>query len=226
MNMRSLVLSAAIVGQVLAACNAAPATIAPTEPPTLAPAVPPPTPVPTADPRCPEPAEGTQLLTHEEDGYCFLYPDRLLRVDPSPHTVCLVPEGDTQGCDNLVAAVEVTDAEGRTAAQIADEKMLREGGFGADGCTAPIAGIQTLVLPHLADQGLTCEMLFVREDRLYTLKFALPDPDDPPEVGNALVHLFNTVTASFTLPPVVAVPSVAEGTAVVAFVQEGDLRVW
>src|SRR3989304_2382084 len=50
------------------------------------------------------------------------------------------PEGHTKGCDNLVAAVEVTDAEGRTAAQIADEKMLREGGFGADGCTAPIAG--------------------------------------------------------------------------------------
>ena len=103
MNMRSLVLSAAIVGQVLAACNAAPATIAPTEPPTLAPAVPPPTPVPTADPRCPEPTEGTQLLTHEADGYCFLYPDGLLRVDSSEHAVCLVPEGDTLECHNLVA---------------------------------------------------------------------------------------------------------------------------
>src|SRR3990172_54472 len=183
-------------------------------------------PSPIVDPRCPEPTEDTQLLTHEEDGYCFLYPHGLLRVDSSEHAVCLVPEGDTQGCDNLVAAVEVTDAEGRTAAQIADEKMLREGGFGADGCTAPIAGIQTLVLPHLADQGPTCEMLFVREDRLYTLKFALPDPDDPPEVGDALVHLFNTVSATFTLPPVVAAPSAAEGPAVVAFVQEGDLRVW
>ena len=226
MNMRSLVLSAAIVGQVLAACNAAPATIAPAEPPTLAPAVPPPTPVPTADPRCPEPTEGTQLLTHEADGYCFLYPDGLLRVDSSEHAVCLVPEGDSLGCDNLVAAVEVTDAEGRTAAQIADEKILSEGGVGADGCTAPIAGIQAVVLPQIADQGPSCEMLFVREDRLYTLKFALPDPDDPPEVGDALVFLFNTVTASFTLPPVVAVPGPAQGTAAVAFVQDGDLWVW
>ncbi|HLF36329.1 MAG TPA: hypothetical protein VI520_00185, partial [Anaerolineales bacterium] len=182
--------------------------------------------MPTREPRCPEPTEGTQLLTHEEDGYCFLYPDGLLRVDTSEHAVCLVPEGDTQGCDNLVAAVEVTDAEGRTAAQIADEKMLSEGGFGADRCTAPIAGIQAVVLPQVADQGLTCEMLFVREDRLYTLKFGLPDPDDPPEVGDALVHLFNTVTTSFTLPPVVAAPSPAKGTAVVAYVQEGDLRVW
>jgi len=166
------------------------------------------------------------LLTHEEDGYCFLYPDGLLRVDSSGHALCLVSEGDILGCDSFVAAVEVTDAEGRTAAQIADEKMLSESGFGADGCTAPIAGIQTVVLPQVADEGLTCEMLFVREDRLYTLKFALPDPDDPPEVGDALVHLFNTVTASFTLPPVVAAPSPAKGTAVVAFVQEGDLRVW
>ena len=224
MNMRSLVLSAAIVGQVLAACNAAPATIAPTEPPTLAPAVPPPTPVPTADPRCPEPTEGTQLLTHEADGYCFLYPDGLLRVDSSEHAVCLVPEGDSLGCDNLVAAVEVTDAEGRTAAQIADEKILSEGGVGADGCTAPIAGIQAVVLPQIADQGPSCEMLFVREDRLYTLKFALPDPDDPPEVGDALVHLFNTVTESFTWPPAVAAP--AQGTAVVAYVQDGNLWAW
>jgi hypothetical protein len=166
------------------------------------------------------------LLTHENDGYCFLYPDGLLRVDPSPHTVCLVPEGDTQGCDNLVAAVEVTDANGRSAAQIADEKTPSEDGFGAFGCTAPIAGIQAVVLPRVADQGLGCEMLFVRKDRLYTLKFVLPDPDDPPEVSDALVHLFNTVTASFTLPPVVEAPSPAKGTAVVAFVQEGDLRVW
>jgi hypothetical protein len=140
--------------------------------------------------------------------------------------VCLVREGETLGCDNLVAAVEVTDAEGRTAAQIADEKMPSEGGFGADRCTAPIAGIQTVVLPQVADQGPTCEMLFVREDRLYTLKFALPDPDDPPEVGDALVFLFNTVTASFTLPPVVAVPGPTQGTAAVAFVQDGDLWVW
>src|SRR3990172_3455214 len=222
-------LAAVVLVFAVGACNAAPADVAPTEPPTQVPAVPPtsaPPPAPTADPRCPDPTEGTQLLTHEVDGYCFLYPDGLLRVDLSPHAVCLVPEGATQGCQNLVAAVEVTDAEGRTAAQISDEKTLSEGGFGADRCTASIAGIQAVVLPQVADQGLTCEMLFVREDRLYTLKFALPDPDDPPEVGNALVHLFNTVTASFTLPPVVAVPSVAEGTAVVAFVQEGDLRVW
>src|SRR3990172_5161225 len=74
------------------------------------------TPSLTPDPRCPKPTEDTQLLTHEEDGYCFLYPHGLLRVDSSEHAVCLVPEGNTQGCDNLVAAVEVTDAEGRTAA--------------------------------------------------------------------------------------------------------------
>src|SRR3990170_441913 len=135
MNMRSLVLSAAIVGQVLAACNAAPATIAPAQPPTLAPAVPPPTPVPTA-------------------------------------------------------------------AQIANERSGGEGGFEPGSCTAAIAGIQAVVLTQVADQGPTCEMLFVRGDRLYTLKFALPDPDDTPEVGDALVHLFNTVTASFTLPTV------------------------
>ncbi|HLF36436.1 MAG TPA: hypothetical protein VI520_00730, partial [Anaerolineales bacterium] len=94
------------------------------------------------------------MLTHEEDGYCFLYPDGLLRVDSSQHAVCLVPEGDLLGCDSFVAAVEVTDAEGRTAAQIADEKVLSEGSVGADRCTAPIAGIQTVVLPQVADQGL------------------------------------------------------------------------
>jgi len=211
----------------LAGCGSAATTIAPSPPATPMSSVPP-TPVPpaTPDPRCPEPTEGTQLLTHEADGYCFLYPDGLLRVDSSEHAVCLVPEGDSLGCDNLVAAVEVSDAEGRTAAQIADEKMLGEGGSGAERCTSPIAGIQTVAVPEVARHGLACELLFVREDRLYTLKFALPDPDDPPEVDDALVFLFNTVTASFTLPPVVAVPGPAQGTAAVAFVQDGDLWVW
>jgi len=222
MKTRLLGLAAMIA---LAGCGPAPATIPPSAPPTPMPTAPP-TSIPTAQPRCPEPTEGTQLLTHEEDGYCFLYPDGLLRVDSSEHAVCLVPEGDTQGCDNLVASVEVTDAEGRTAAQIADERSGGEGGFEPGRCTSSIAGIQTVELTEAAGQGPTCGMLFVREDRLYTLKFALPDPDDPPEVGDALVHLFNTVTASFTLPPVVAAPSPARGTAVVAYVQEGDLRVW
>jgi Ig-like domain from next to BRCA1 gene len=201
------------------------ASVAPTPATTVPPATVPTT-APTVDPRCPEPTEGTQLLAHEADGYCFLYPDGLLRVDPSPHAVCLVPEGATLGCQDLVAAVEVADAEGRTAAQIGDEKMLSEGDFEPGRCTSPIAGIQTVVLTEAGGQGATCEMLFVREDRLYTLKFALPFPDDPPEVGDALDHLFNTVTASFTLPPVVAAPGPAKGTAVVAYVQEGDLRVW
>src|SRR3990170_2881419 len=179
--------------------SAPPATPAPT--PTV-----PPTPMPTAEPRCPEPKEGTQLLTHEEDGYCFLYPDGLLRVDSSEHAVCLVPEGATQGCQNLVAAVEVTDAEGRTAAQIADDRMVREGGFGPERTGSSIAGVAGVEIPVVAGEGLTRELLFVREDRLYPLKFALPDPADPPEVGDALVHLFNTVTESFTWPPAVAAP--------------------
>jgi hypothetical protein len=218
-----LILLAAIA---LASCNPADATLPPDLPPTPVPTdLPAPTPAP--DPRCPEPTEGTQLFTHEVDGYCFLYPDGLLRVDSSEHAVCLVSEGATQTCQDLVAAVEVTDAEGRTAVQIADEKVPSEGGVGADLCTAAsIAGILPVVLPHVSDQGPTCEMLFVREDRLYTLKFALPDPDGPPEVGDALVHVFNTVTASFTLPPVVAAPGPAQGSAVVAYVQDGDLWVW
>ena len=115
-----------------------------------------------------------------------------------------------------VAGVEVTDAEGRTAAQIADDRMVREGGFGPERSAEGIAGIQAVGLPEVAGQGLTREVLLVREDRLYTLKFALPTPDDPPEVGDALVHLFNTVTTSFTLPPVVAA-NPAKGTAVVAY---------
>jgi len=215
---------------VVAACNASLDDVSPPQPSTQVPTVPPtamPTTVATADPRCPSPTEGTLLLAHEVDGYCFLYPKGLLRVDTSQHAVCLVPEGETQRCDNRVAAVEVTDAEGRTAAQIADERVVAgEGGFEPGRCTAPIAGIQTVVLTETGGQGEKCEMLFVREDHLYSLKFALPDSDDPPEVSDPLFHIFNTVTASFTLPPAVAAPSPAKGTAVVAYVQDGDLWVW
>ena len=157
----------------LAGCSSAPVTI-PTNVPASAlaavPSAPAPTAAPTTDPRCPDPTEGTQLLTHEADGYCFLYPTDLLRVDSSEHALCLVREGGALGCQDLVAAVEVTDAEGRTAAQIADGRVVAgEGGFEPGRCTAAIAGIQTVVLTETAGQGTTCEMLFVREARLYTL---------------------------------------------------------
>lgn len=216
-------LIAMVLVALVAACGTAPTAVAPTEAPPQASAVPP-TPVPTADPRCPEPTEGTQLLTHPEDGYCFLYPDGLLRVDSSEHAVCLVSEGATQGCQDLVAAVEVSDAEGRTAAQIADARVVAEGGVGPEPSSSPIGGLQAVALPDVAGQGLTRAVLVVRDDRLYTLTFALPAPDEPPEVGDALVHLFNTVTESFTWPPAVA--AAAQGTALVAYVQDGNLWMW
>src|SRR3990170_4187565 len=219
-----------IAFQALSACTSqGQAPITPSEtsaPPAPTSTAPAPTAAPTANPRCPEPTEGTQLLTHEVDGYCFLYPDGLIRVDSSDHAVCLVPEGSTLGCESMLAAVEVTYAEGRTAAQIADDRMAREGGFGPERSGGSIAGVAGVEIPVVAGQGLTRELLFVREDRLYTLKFALPDPADPPEVGDALVHVFNTVTESFTWPPAVAAPGPAQGTAMVAYVQDGDLWIW
>src|SRR5262245_15286193 len=81
------------------------------------------TPATTAGPACPEPETGTKLLRNDEYGYCFLHPEGYLRLDPLPYEVCLVPEGPSMACHGANLIIEVHEALGRSASQVADEKI-------------------------------------------------------------------------------------------------------
>jgi len=234
MKKRVLTPAAVIVVLALSACNAASGTVAPTEPPTPVPTVPP-TPISTAEPSCPGPRAGTQLLRHEEHGYCLLYPDGLVRVDTPPYQICLVPEGPAMACHTAVALVEVTDAAGRSADQIADEWIANSEaeipGIVIQRTSLTVSGQQAVVLEGLPGVASTRDIVIVQTDRLYKLTFVFPGPEDAPATERFELT-YETIIDSFTFVPTVpsAAPTEASqstgGSAVVVFVEAGNVHVW
>jgi WD40 repeat protein len=173
---------------------------------------------------------GTQLLRNEQMGYCLLYPDDLFRLDPYPAEACLVPELPAMACHSNVAQIEVSDAAGRSASQVADERIAQMG-FSTERSSLTIAGEQAVVLANVPGQASMRQVLLVHNDRLYTLSFVLPDPEDPSAVGR-FERLYTTAISSFTFLPAVPSPATSEasqgtrGSAVVVFVKDGDILVW
>ena len=225
----------AVVSLALVACTPAQATIPPAAPATQVPTIPP-TPVPTAAPICPEAAPGTQLLRHDEHGYCLLYPDGLVWVVGG----CLVPEGPAMGCHTAVALFSVDDAAGRSADQVADEMIADSEaavpGIAIQRTSSPIAGQPAVVLEGLPGVTGTRDVLIVQADRLYRLTFILPGAEQASV--DQFERLYNMVIDSFTLVPSAA-PSAAStvtpssdaspearGSAVVVFVRDGNIAVW
>ena len=221
----------------VAGCSPAATTVPPGNPLTPIPTIPPtPVPIATAAPSCPEPAPGTQLLRHEERGYCLLYPDGLVWVDGG----CLVPEGPAMGCHTAVALFSVDDAAGRSADQVADEMIADSEaevpGIAIQRTGSTVAGQPAVVLEGLPGVTGTRDVLIVQADRLYRLTFILPGADQASV--DQFKRLYNTVIDSFTLVPSAA-PSAAPtatpsaeastgagGSAVVVFVRDGNIAVW
>lgn len=217
---------------VLASCGPATATLQPNLPPaptSTAPAPPAPTPSPTAEPRCPEPTEGTQLLRQDRMGYCLLYPDDYIEVQTDPTQVCLVPGEPYLACHSAQAFFNVEDAAGRSVSQVADE-MAASGGIIGEPSSLTIAGEEAILFPEVAGQASMRAVLIVHDDRLYRLGFGLPDAD--PAAVERFNLLYNTVIDSLTLLPTTPPPAPTEatqgtrGSAVVAYIKDGNVLVW
>ena len=188
------------------------------------------TPTPTAQPTCPEPTEGTKLLRNEAMGYCLLYPADYIQVDPLAGNVCLIPVEIFLLCHNAVAQFNVEDAAGRSLSQVTDENSARGGNIG-EPSSLTIAGEEAILFPEVAGQASARVVIAVHDDRLYSLAFGLPDPADPESVER-FDFFYNTVIESFTFLPVQPGPEPTEapqgtrGSAVVAYIKDGDLLVW
>jgi len=204
------------------------APITPTE--TSAPPAATPTSEPTVTPTCPEPAQETTLLQQEQLGYCLLYPADYVEVHTEPDQVCLVQGETNMLCHSASAFFNVEDAAGRSAAQVADE-ITAGGGVVGERSSLTISGGEAVVLPDVRGQASSRIVLLVRDNRLYRLAFGLPDDADPTSVDRFEL-LYDTVVESFTLLPVPQAPESTEadegvrGSAVVVFVEEGNVVVW
>jgi hypothetical protein len=149
---------------------------------------------------CPLETADLKLSMNAEAGYCLLYPTADSFSPPA--LIVIHPTGmpgDRPG--DAWAQISVEAAAGRTAAQVADEKIAEAGeGFNITRTEILIDGKQAIVVDGRPAQDPSREVFIVDNDRLYTLTFLpwTPNADWFPELEN----LYSAVIASFQpLPP-------------------------
>jgi len=150
---------------------------------------------------CPTATSDTKLLTNSENGYCLLYP-----AEASADTPGLVAINPITGAGDMPGEgwvyIQVQDAAGRTAAQIADEAIATvDPGFDIIRTEIEVDGGQAIVLDGLPGQDSNRMVMIVRNDRLYTLIF-MPWYPGTGQI-TPLEHLYETIMGSIHfLPPV------------------------
>lgn len=138
---------------------------------------------------CPEAAEGTELLSNERFGYCFLYPDR--------YTLRETESGDLLVIDSVMnhtdPRIEVTiaDAAGRTATEAA-ETVIGEFPPGAvtEPSTISLGEETAVVVDNVPGQEISRLVFVVRGDDLYQLMFTPASPD----LGETYIQMQNDYT--------------------------------
>ncbi|MDQ4077155.1 MAG: hypothetical protein M3220_13015 [Chloroflexota bacterium] len=145
---------------------------------------------------CAEPAEGNELLTNEEAGYCLVYPDSYVAEGPFYATM-IDPAPGRQGQEPQLpfAEIQVTTADGRSATQVADEMVAGMPDFPIERSTLTLDGEEAIVLDRLPGQELNRQILIVHDDLLYRFTFVPADP--AADLYTEMEQLYATVTSSF-----------------------------
>ncbi len=147
--------------------------------------------VPTAQAEtCPAATADLKLLVNNEDGYCMLYPAEF--TWDGRQMIVLNPyagPGDIPG--DAWLDVEVSDAGGRTAAQIVDAELAALGeGFNITRTELTIDGKPAILVDGLPAFDSARFVYIVNNDRLYRLDFL---PWFPNNGTTPLEKLYQTV---------------------------------
>jgi hypothetical protein len=160
-----------------------------------------PAPASTGTGACPSETAELKLFMNAEAGFCLLYP-----TDDSiglPALIIIHPNGAVGGDmpGDAWAQITVESASGRSAAQVADEKIAEAGeGFNITRTEILIDGKQAVVVDGRPAQDPSREVFLVDNDRLYTLYFLPWDPRA--DWSSELENLYASVITSFhVLPP-------------------------
>jgi hypothetical protein len=144
---------------------------------------------------CPTATADLKLLTNTEGGYCLLYP-----AEYSTGTAnFIVINPTTAGGDMLGDAwvnISVTDAQGQTAAQVADAASAGFGeGFNITKTDNEVDGAQGVVVDGLPGQDSNRQVFIVKNDKLYQIVFEpwYPNTNSPTPLEN----LYTTITQTF-----------------------------
>ena len=153
---------------------------------------------------CPSETADLKLFMNAEAGYCFLYP---MENTAFPQNMVVINPNGISGGDFLpgdaLVMVNVEAASGRTAAQVADEKIAEAGeGFNITRTEIMIDGKQAIVVDGLPAQDPWREVFIVGNDRLYILFFEPWTPNA--DWFSELERLYSSVIASFHVLPRIA----------------------
>lgn len=150
--------------------------------------------------RCPTPTEDTLLFTHEEQGYCVLYPQSHQPIEAGPEeTVFAV--GSLMDVSNPRIFIKVTDAAGQDTATAADQIERDFGNPGISGrSTATLGGEEAVVLDDLMGQDINRRLVVVHNGRLYDLTF-VPVGADYGELADRTEQVYQLMLDSFTFLP-------------------------
>ena len=150
---------------------------------------------------CPAETTELKLFTNANDGFCFLYP--IEDTAFPPYMVVINPNGISGGDflpGDALVEVNIEAASGRTAAQVADEKIAEAGeGFNITRSEILIDGKQAIVVDGLPAQDPWREVFIVDNDRLYILFFEPWTPNA--DWFSKLENLYSSVIDSFHVFP-------------------------
>lgn len=157
-----------------------------------------PTQAATEEAPCPSPTAETSLLTNTDDGYCLLYPAGY--STDIPHYIVINPISSPDVPGEAWMSIAVEAVSGRTAAQVADERIASVGtGFNISRFEVTLDGEQAIVVDGLPGPDPLRAVFVVHADRLYTLTFMpwAPNPADP----TLLENLYKMVMDTFHFLP-------------------------
>lgn len=144
---------------------------------------------------CPQPTDDLQLFVDRSAGYCLLYPAEYVAEITGDGVVNLVA-GSLMNHIDPRASIEVSDAAGRTLAEIADALAAEyAAGFDVQRAATTVGGEEALVLDNLPGQDINRRVVVLHNGRLYSFFFTPLGETD--EARTALESFYQNVIDSF-----------------------------
>jgi hypothetical protein len=158
----------------------------------------------TAANDCLAPTSKTQLLTDDGRGFCLLYPVGFSVTEPTPGEVVLYA-GSLQDVSHPKLFVQVEDARGRTAEQVADAVVAKAisgmPGYAIDRPFGVTIGYEPAArLDGVPGQDLSRQVIVVHDGRAYKLVF-VPADEAQGEVYREMEALYELALRSFRFLP-------------------------
>lgn len=144
---------------------------------------------------CLDETTGTQALVDKDLAFCLLYPADYESAKPNPNEIVLYA-GSLMDVTRPKVFIQVADAAGRTATQVADA-IAAESGEGVERTFGVTIGYEVAErLDNVPGQDLSRQVIAVRSDRVYTLVF-VPDDETQGDVYGQMEELYDLVLRSF-----------------------------